>query len=153
MKKYILILLTLFVAFEMSALSPAESFVKKYEDLKGVRCIQVAGAKMRFARPVLKRYPIGPMSDCVNEVIVLNMEKASEQDKSHFIKELHRVLRQYEYVGKSDSPNGEVDVYLNLESPDYVDEIVIYNPELMTVNVLAGKFPVPDLKKIQTVKR
>ena len=81
------------------------------------------------------------------------MEKVSEPNKSQFLKELRPVLRQYEYVGKSDSPNGEVDVYLSLESPDLVNEIVIYNPTLMTLNVLAGKFPVQDLQKIQIVGR
>ena len=145
-----LIFLTIFAASEIFAATPAQTLIARNGSIKGAKKIEVSGAKMVFARPVLKRYPIGAMSESVDEVYVLNLKKVSPADLNAFMNEMNKVLRSYRYYGKSDSPDGLVDVYVHMKSDDLVDELVIFNPESFVVNSLIGEFPVNELLKIDS---
>ena len=136
------------MAFDSFAGTPAEDLAGRHADVKGARHIEVRGAKMKFARPILKRFPIGPLADSVTEVTILDLDKTSPKDKERFLGDLALTLKQYRYSGKSDTPNGQVDVYVHLYSDSIVDELVIFNPESNVLNILDGKFSVEDLIRL-----
>lgn len=130
--------------------TPAEDLICSYDGVKGARNIEVKGPRIKLARPILRKYPIGPLADQVTEVEVLNIGKASEQDRQRFAEDLAKTLRHYRYYGKSDSPNGLVDVYVHLQTETLVDELVIFNPNSIVLNVLFGSFSVEDLLKLDS---
>ena len=153
MKRLILFIAVLCVGVAVYAGTPAEDLIERFESLKGARGITVSGAKMVFARPVIRRFPIGPLADDVKVVSVLKMNKVSESDRQRFLESLGETLdRNYEYYGKADTPNGIVDVYVHLKNSDIVDELVIYNPELCVLNSLLGSFPVSALLALNAGK-
>ena len=106
---------------------------------------------MVFVRPVLKRYTIGPMSECVEAVMVLNLKKTPPSDMDVFMEDMHNTLRNYRYYGKSGSPDGLVDVYVHMKTDDCVDELVVFNPGTSVLNSLIGIFPVEDLLRLTPV--
>lgn len=152
MKKFIL-LLSIFVATGLMARTPAEALIYKYENVKGAKLVEASGGKMVFARPVLKKYPIGPMSDDVEELVVLRMEKASQQDFKIFFDDFSNVVRSYIYYGKFEVQDGLVDIYVHLKDDTMADELVVYNPTQRALNSLSGAFPVSELLKLDKSKK
>ena len=147
--KYLFVLLAaLTMLVEASAQSQAEKFMLQFEDVKGAKYINVKGKAIVFARPALKKYPIGAMSDSVNEISQLNMGKVSLSQKQSFIKEMDSLVKYYRYYGESYTPEGVMDVYVHMKSEDVVDELVVYNPEKYILSSLIGVFPVEDLLKL-----
>lgn len=147
--KILLLAISLFCSLLVSAQTPAETLVLKYDDVKGFKTIEVSGMKMAFARPILKKYPIGPMADDVTKVYVLKIDKPSAQERKMFFDNLKSTLKKYRYYGKSATPGGYTDVYVHMSSPEVVDELVIFNPQKQVLNVLFGKFPVAELLKLE----
>ena len=152
MKSLIIYIAFLFIAAEAFAATPAQELISRYGDMKGIRKVEVSGSKMVFARPILKRYPIGKMADSVMAVGVVNLTKASATDKEAFLNDLKHTMRNYRYYGKSETPEGPVDVYVHLQSDDMVDELVTYNPETYVLNSLIGDFPVKELLSLHPAK-
>ena len=152
MSKVVPVVLMLIVAVQVMAKTPVETLIGKYEDNKGFKCMEVSGSKMMLARPILKKYPIGPMSDVVERIVILKMEKASAHDRALFLDDMKRTLKEYIYCGKSAGPAGTVDVYVHQKTPITVDEVVSFNPESFVINALMGEFPVKDLEKIEVHK-
>jgi len=148
MKHIIIVILLTLLSVDVFAGTPAEDLICSYDGVKGARNIEVKGSRIKLARPILKKYPIGPMADLVTEVEVLNMGKAAEQDRQRFLEDLSNTLSHYRYYGKSDSPNGLVDVYVHLQTEEVVDELVIFNPDSLVLNILFGDFSVEDLLKL-----
>ena len=148
MKHIIIVILLTLLSVDVFAGTPAEDLICSYDGVKGARNIEVKGSRIKLARPILKKYPIGPMADLVTEVEVLNMGKAAEQDIQRFLEDLSNTLSHYSYYGKSDSPNGLVDVYVHLQTEAVVDELVIFNPDSLVLNILFGDFSVEDLLKL-----
>lgn len=148
MKHIIIVILLTLLSVDVFAGTPAEDLICSYDGVKGARNIEVKGSRIKLARPILKKYPIGPMADLVTEVEVLNMGKAAEQDRQRFLEDLSNTLSHYSYYGKSDSPNGLVDVYVHLQTEAVVDELVIFNPDSLVLNILFGDFSVEDLLKL-----
>lgn len=148
MKHIIIVILLTLLSVDVFAGTPAEDLICSYDGVKGARNIEVKGSRIKLARTILKKYPIGPMADLVTEVEVLNMGKAAEQDRQRFLEDLSNTLSHYSYYGKSDSPNGLVDVYVHLQTEAVVDELVIFNPDSLVLNILFGDFSVEDLLKL-----
>lgn len=148
MKYFFALLIAFVLCLEVSAQSPAESFMSRFEDVKGAKCIKVKGNTIVFARPALKRYPIAPMSDSVNEIAQLNMGKTAYAEKQRLVSEMDVLLKDYRYYGKSYTPEGVVDVYVHMKSEDVVDELVVFNPEKYVLSILKGIFPVEELLKL-----
>lgn len=148
MKRVSLIIVALLAYLSVGATTPAERFMLEYEEVKGAKNINVKGGTIVFARPTLKKYPIGPMSDLVTEITQLNMSKASDAEKERFQNEVEKMLKQYRYYGESGSPNGVVDVYVHLKTDRMVDELISYNRKLLIISSLIGDFPVDDLLKL-----
>lgn len=150
MRRVILLVFTLLIAVSTYAQTPAEKFLESFCEVKGAKKTEARGAMMIFARPVLKKFPIAPMANDVEEVTVLNLGKASELDKERFVSEMTKMLEDngYIYNGKFDSPNGPVDVYAHLKTDTLVDELVVFNPDLYALNILLGNFSVEKLLKL-----
>lgn len=139
--------LTLFAA-QLWSQTPVQVVVNQYKDVKGAKEFEVSGRMMNIARPFLKLYTIGPLAPSVNEMAMINMEKVRREVKDDFENHLKENLKNYIYVGKTDTPEGEVDAYLHFKSSDLVDELVIYNPEIYALYTLIGDFNVSQLQKI-----
>lgn len=150
MKHIFILMILMLLSTDAFSGTPAEDLIRSYEGIKGARNIEVKGSSIKLARPILRKYPIGPMADLVTEVEALNMGKASELDRKLFMEDLEKTLSHYRYYGKSDSPNGLADVYVHLQTETVVDELVIFNPGSVVLNVLFGNFPVADLLKLNS---
>ena len=151
MKKKLTFIVLLLVALSGSAMTPAQELIKRHSEIKGGRMLEASGSKMVFVRPALKRYTIGPMSDCVEAVMVLSMKKTPDSDRKAFAADMGQVLKEYRYYGKSGSPDGLVDVYVRMKTEDCVDELVVFNPHSFTLNSLIGIFPVEKLLSLTPV--
>ena len=150
MKRILFFIMLMLTSTVMFAKTPIEELVERYQDVKGVKNIVAHGAMMSIARPMLKSYTIVPLADCVDELSSLRIQRGiSDTDKKRFVSDLDKILKKYIYAGKTKSTSGIVDVYVHLESTDYADELVVYNPETHVLNVLRGRFPVAELAKLK----
>ena len=50
------------------AQTPVENIVTKYEDVKGSKELVAKGAKMVFARALIKQTPVAPIADDVTDI-------------------------------------------------------------------------------------
>ena len=151
MRKIVLLVAFLLVATLGFATTPAQELMQRHSEIKGGRLIAASGSKMVFVRPALKRYTIGPMSDSVDEVMVLNMKKTPAQDRKVFMEDMKKTLGQYRYFGESGSPDGMTEVYVHMKNDDCVDELVVFNPNTFVLNSLIGTFPVEKLLSLTPV--
>ena len=133
------------VIVTMKAQTPVEKLIIKYEDVPGAKNFVAQGLKMTLARGLLKSTQVAPVASDVDQLYVLRMEEASQSERLRFVSDLHAVLKQYDYYGKQPSKNGEVDIYVHHTGPQTVDELVIYNPEIYSLNSLFGHFTVSEL--------
>ena len=153
MRKVILFIVSLLVTAAAFASTPAQDLIQKYSEINGGRVVSASGSKMMFVRPVLKRYTIGPMSDSVESVMVLNMKKTPDNDRRVFMDDMKNTLKKYRYYGKSGSPDGPIDVYVHMKTEDCVDELVVFNPNTFVFNSLIGDFPVEKLLSLTPVTK
>lgn len=137
----------------MKAQNPMEELIYKYADVKGARDFVASGSMMTIARGFIRKYPVAPIADDVKEVAVLKMERAPEHMRYEFQKELEEVLQLYEYYGKQETKMGIVDVYVLKASPETVSELVIYNPEIWSLNCLYGDFSVEALLNLDSERK
>ena len=151
MRKIVLFIVFLLVTTFGFATTPAQELMQRHSEIKGGRLLEASGSKMVFVRPALKRYTIGPMSDSVDAVMVLNMKKTPQSDRDVFMDDMKEVLRNYRYYGKSGSPDGLIDVYVHMKTEDCVDELLVFNPHTFVLNSLIGNFPVEKLLSLTPV--
>ena len=116
MKKIVTFIVLLIATLSGFAKTPAQDLIKRHSEIKGGRVLEASGSKMVFVRPALKRYTIGPMSDCVEAVMVLSMKKTPDKDRKVFMDDMKNILKKYRYYGKSGSPDGLVDVYVHMKT-------------------------------------
>ena len=76
------------------------------------------------------------------------MEDVSPNIRNAFVRDLKSALRQYKYYGTHPSKNGEVDIYILPSSSTTVKELVIYNPEIYSLNSLHGDFTYTELEAL-----
>lgn len=147
MSRYFLTVLITFLmtVVGLSAQTPVEDVIMKYEDAEGARDFIAKGLKMSLARGLLKSTDVAPVAADVDELYVLKMAGASQSDRLQFVSDLNLALKHYDYYGKQPSKNGEVDVYVHYAGQDSVDELVIYNPAIYSLNSLYGHFTVREL--------
>lgn len=129
----------------LSAQTPVEKVILKYEDASGARNFIAQGLKMTLARNLLKSTQVAPVASDVDQLYVLKMEGTSQAERLRFVSDLNEALKQYDYYGRQPSKNGEVDVYVHYTGPDTIDELVIYNPEIYSLNSLFGHFTAQEL--------
>ena len=129
----------------LSAQTPVEKVIIKYEDTPGVRHFIAQGMSMILARKFISSTQVAPIAPDVNALYVLKMGEATDSVRTRFVHDLDQVLKSYEYYGKQPSKNGEVEIYVHHTGPDAVNELVIYNPEIYSLNSLVGNFTVNEL--------
>ena len=151
MFKRLLFLLTLLViaSVGLSAQTPVEKVILKYEDADGARNFIAQGLSMSLARRFLKSTQVAPIAPEVDQLYILRMGGTSQNVRQMFARDLSLALRYYEYYGKQPSKNGEVSVYIHRDGPETVDELVIYNPAIYSLNSLYGHFTVQELMSLE----
>ena len=146
---YISLILLLSTVYALAS-TPVEDIMYNYMEVRGVRHLVAKGAKMNMVRPVLRTYPIAPLADDVQYLIVLKMDKASDADRKTFEKDLKSVLMKYEYCATQEAKDfGMADVYIYSSFSGEIVEIVVYNPDKSTLNSLQGVFPLDALLSLR----
>lgn len=149
-RKLIFVFISLSISLYVTyAQTPIERLISKYESVPGAKEIGAEGAKMSIARVMIRQSPVAPIASEVDQVYVLKMGGASRQYQSLFLKDLNQTLKSYDYIGKHNSKNGMVDVYILKSGSQTVKELVIYNPELCVLNSLKGSFSLEELQKLE----
>ena len=131
------------------AATPIEKLIVRYSGVKGARDFIAVGRKMAVARSLIRATPMAAIAGEVDELAVLKMENVPEGERKQFESDLHDALKGYRYHGQEQSKNGLVDVYLLMADDDEVEEVVIYNPEIFSLNSLKGLFSVKSLLSIE----
>ena len=131
------------------AATPIEKLIVRYSDVKGARDFIAVGGKMALARSLIRATPMAAIAGAVDELAVLKMGNVPEGERKQFESDLHDALKGYRYHGQEQSKNGLVDVYLLMADDDEVEEVVIYNPEIFSLNSLKGLFSVKSLLSIE----
>ncbi len=147
MLKRIVVILAVMLgaAAGLSAQTAVEKVIIKYEDTSGARYFIAQGARMVLARRLLMSTQVAPIAKDVDELYILKMQDASQSARTMFENDLKAALRSYEYYGKQPSRNGEVDVYIHRGPTGTVDELVIFNPAIDSLNSLSGSFTDSEL--------
>ena len=147
----LILMLMLAAAVRLSAQSAVEKVIVKYEDTDGARYFIAQGPKMILARRLLKSTQVAPVAQDVDELYILKMQSASQSAQEKFARDLSVALKSYEYYGKQPSKNGEVDVYIHRMAPGSfnIDELVIYNPAIYSLNSFVGQFTASQLMKLE----
>lgn len=136
-------------ALSAAAQTPVEGVIEKYQNVEGVRSFIATGTRLALAKGLIRRTQVGILADDVEELAVLKMQNASQYSKVRFQHDLHDALESYEYHGTHDSRNGTVDVYVLRSKTGAVEELVIYNPAILSLNSLRGTFPAKALMELE----
>ena len=146
--RIILTVAGLIAAVTAFAQTPVEAVVLKYDNVSGAKSFVAQGLRMDLARRLLASTPVAPIASDVDELAILKMEGTQQGVQKRFVSDLEDALEKYEYYGKFPSKNGPVKVYVHYTSPGKVDELVIYNPEICSLNSLYGDFSAQALEQI-----
>ena len=150
MRRIIAIIIA-FLAFSYAVLAqtPVESLADSYEGQKGVKVVVASGATMSFARPYIRKSPMGPLADNVEAVTILSLKKAPGNVQGEFWALLRRTFKSYQFYGKEKGEDGSVvEVYGSPIKNGVVHELVVYNPDNHVLFSLRGSYPVSELQKL-----
>lgn len=154
--KRIIIVVIGFLAFSSALLAqtPIELLAGSYDDHNGVKVIDVSGASMSFARPYIKKSPMGTLADKVDAVTIISLRKAHENIQGEFLARLRKALKSYQFYGKVTGEDGNVvEVYGSPIKNEAVHELVVYNPDNRVLFSIRGTYPVTELKKLEPKKQ
>ena len=132
----------------LNAQTVAENFMSSHKDVKSAKYVSVKGPKMSMVRPFLSKRSIAPVLEFVDGFTMLKLQHVDADLRDHHISDLLIMLKSYTYYGQWNSQDGIVDVYVNSSDPYSVEEIVVYNPSIMTLYSVIGKFPIERLLKL-----
>lgn len=155
MKRIIIALIFLIAGISLNAGTPAEDLMDSYSKDKGVQVIHAKGGLMVFARGAIRKTPLGPLADVVQEVTVCKMTKATAYLKDGFLQELRKILKDnYIYYGIKPGEEGRpVEVYGCPVQNSLVKELVVFNPKDYSLFSLIGDFGVEDLQNLDKKKQ
>jgi hypothetical protein len=132
-----------------SAQTPVQTFMSSFDDVRGVKVFEAKGAVITFARAHIRKSPLEPLADNVQEVTLMMMKKASDQTIGEFLPALRQTLATYQFYGRKTGMDGRiVEVYGSKIKNGVVDELVIFNSDLNSLFSLRGSFPVADLQAL-----
>lgn len=148
--KRILLIFCFFICtvFVVNAQTVAENFMCAHKDVKSAKYVEAKGARMTMVRPFLSKRSIAPVLEFVDGFTMLKLQHVDADLRDHHISDLLVMLKSYTYYGQWNSQDGIVDVYVNPSDPYSVEEIVVYNPSIMTLYSMIGKFPIERLLKL-----
>lgn len=138
-----------FTGCDVCADSCRRSHCEIFCEVKGARNFIAKGGKLALARSLLDRTPVAPVSDDVEELAVLKMMNVSQESKESFLNDLTDALKSYDYYGRQETKNGMVDIYVLKKTEDTVEELVIYNAGIYSLNSLYGNFTAESLLKLR----
>lgn len=151
MKRFLTII-SAFVSFSFTvfAQTPVESLISSFDDSKGVKVFVAKGATMSIARNYIKKSPMGPLADDVEEVTLMMMKNASEQTKEALLPKLRGVLKaSYQFYGKKAGMDGRiVEVYGSPIKRGIISELVVFNTDQYSLFSLRGSYPVAELQAL-----
>lgn len=137
----------------MMAQTPVESLAESYDGQKGVKVIVADGATMSFARPYIRKSPMGPLADNVEAVTILSLKKAPDNVQGEFLARLRRTMKSYQFYGKETGEDGNiVEIYGSPIKNEAVHELVVYNPDNYVLFSIRGTYPVTELQKLAPKK-
>lgn len=141
-----------FVAISLtaSAQSPIETLIASYDDVHGVKTYDMKGGPMMaLVRSNIRKSPMKPLADDVQEASILIMKKASDQSKAKFLSSLRAALKSYQFYGKKPGMDGYiVEVYGNPVKNGIVTELIIFNPEIYSLFSLRGSYSIAELRAL-----
>ena len=136
-------------SFILMAQTLVESLMSEFDDCKGVNVLVAEGGMMTIARGYIRKSPMGPLADSVDEVTILTMKRASAQTRQEFLSQLPMVLQGYMYYGKKKGMNDNiVDVYGSQIIDGVVHELIVYNQENGSLFSMRGTYPVTQLEAL-----
>ncbi len=130
------------------AQTPVGSLMVKYGSVKGAQDFSAKGGKMNVVRGIIRKSPVGPVADNIDELFVLKLAKASVQSKNSFLADLKSALKDYEYQGKESYNDGMYEIYILRSGADVVKDLVMYNPDAYSLNSLQGTMSFAELQKL-----
>lgn len=146
--------MTIFAAFlaislAASAQTPVQTLIASYDDVKGVKVFEARGAVMAFARAHIRKSPMGPLAENVEEVTIMMMKKASDQTLEEFLPALRQTLASYQFYGIKAGIDGRmVEVYGSPVKNGAVDELIVFNSDLYSLFSLRGCYPIEELQAL-----
>ena len=123
--------------------SPVEEMLDSHKEAR-----KLDGAKLKVARPFLKRTPMGVIVDEINMMIICPMKLDAAEGYS-FSKDALNVLNKYILVKQIDDEKSTMDIYIDTPQDERFSEIVLYNtrPEA-SILLFMGDFTVESLIKV-----
>lgn len=132
-----------------SAQSPVETLISSYDDVHGVKTYEMKGMMMTLVRSNIRKSPMKPLADNVEEASILMMKKASDQEKAKFLSSLRAALKSYQFYGKKPGMDGAiVEVYGSPVKNETVSELIIFNPEIYSLFSLRGSYSIAELRAL-----
>ena len=128
--------------------TPVQEIIFKYAGTQGARNYVADGLKLTLARKLMRSTPIAPIAQDVDELAILKMEDTPGNVRSRFVHDLDDALKKYDSYGTHPSKNGNVDIYILRSGPTRVVELVIYNPEIYSLNSVHGTFTFSQLLQL-----
>lgn len=141
--------LVLLMSAVLYAQTPVEKVIYKYENAQGARNFIAQGVKLDLARRLMRTTQVAPIASDVDLLAILKMQGAPQNIRVSFVHDLDDALKSYESYGKQPSKNGEVEVYVLRSGPDTVEELVVYNPAIYSLNSFHGHFTVNELEGLE----
>ena len=150
MKRFLTSLVaTLSLCLAVSAQTPVQAFMSSYDDVRGVKVFEAKGAVMTFARAHIRKTPLGPLADNVQDVTLMMMKKASDQTLEEFLPALRQTLASYQFYGIKAGMDGRmVEVYGSPIKNGVVDELIVFNSDLYSLFSLRGCYPIEELQAL-----
>lgn len=108
----------------------------------------LSGAKMKIARPFLKRTPMGVIIDEIEMMVICPLDLESENDLK-LIRKAKSVLTGYNMVRQIDDERSKMDIFIDSPQNDKFSEIILYHsrPE-PSIMLFVGDFNVESLIKV-----
>lgn len=154
MKRLLFIFISLCVSIPAFTQTPVEKVITEYSKVRGSRdFIASGGGEMILARSLIRKTPLAAIAPDVDVLEVLKMQNASKQDIGNFVRDLKSALASYDYYGQAQGTNGIVNIYITRSGQDTISELVIYNPEIYSVNSLKGTMSLEKLMQISKVSQ
>ena len=150
MKRFLTIIFaSLVLCINLSAQTPIQSVVNKFDSNWGVSVMDIEGGMMSMARGYIKKSPMGPLADNVKAATIVMLRWASNQTKTEFAQAVRQTLKSYQFYGIEKGIDGKlVEVYGSPIKNEVVHEIVVFNPVNYTLISLRGSYPIAELQKL-----
>ena len=107
------------------------------------------GAKLKIARPFLKRTPMGVIVDEINMLVICPMDTTGVKKDHISADKALKTLKEYKLVREIDDEMSTMTIYIDTPQDNRFSEIVLYNtrPEA-SVMLFMGDFTVESLIKV-----